>query len=118
MANVAKYLTHFGQYFPVTFDRFTDVTSPTLISTVECFAYFGEAKRNPGGLSGHQFNRSEGWFVILPTRCHSVNVGDRIDNIVDNNGVSVKVQGRIEELVVYRHHRKGIQFVQARLNDN
>ena len=118
MANVAKYLTHKGQYFPATLDRFTDVTSPTSSSTVECFAYFGEASRHAGGFGGHQFNKSEGWFVILPTRCHSVQVGDRLDNIVDNNGVLVKSEGRIEQLVVYRHHRKGIQFVQARLNDN
>lgn len=118
MANVAKYLTHLGQYFESDPNQFTDVASATSVSTISCFAYFGEAERMSGGFQGRQFQQSVGWFVILPVAYHSVTVGDRLDNIVDNKQISVRGEGRIEEIVVYRHHRKGIQFVQVRLNDN
>jgi hypothetical protein len=116
VANVAKYLTHLAQYAVAELDGFADV-SVSDVSTVNCFAYFGEASRRAGGATGREFEQDVGWFVILPNSLHSINVGDRLDYIVDSQGVSVRDEGRIEERVVYRHHRKGVQFVQVRLND-
>lgn len=119
MANVQKYLTHLCQYFPTVLDAYTDITTPNTVTTVTCFAYFGEAERFVDQFpSASLFQQRIGWFVILPNAYHTVNLGDRIDNIVDNQDILVKQEGRVEEKVVYRHHRKGIQFVQVRLNDH
>jgi hypothetical protein len=119
VVNVAKYLSHWGQYASPDVPGFTDTTSLTSVTTVACFAYYGEAERSVGGFTGRQFQQSVGWFVILPNSYHTVQVGDRLDQIVDKKGTVVREGiGRVEERVVYRHHRRGVQFVQVRLNDN
>lgn len=121
MVRVEKYLTHLSQHRASLPDVFTDptsVTSVTTISTVNCFAYFGEAKSEIGGLTNREFSVDVGWFVILPVTMHTVDIGDHFDEIRDNNQILVKDRGRVEEIVVYRHPRKGVQFVQVRLNDN
>jgi len=118
VANTAKYLTHLCQYVPTVLDHFTDPTSPTSLTTIGCFAYFGEATRQQGGQLPTQFEQRVGWFVILPNAMFGIKVGQHINSIVDNQGLPVRKDGRVEEVVVYRHHRKGVQFVQVRLNEN
>jgi len=118
MANVSKYTTHRGQLSRSVLDTFTDVTS-TAVETIACFAYFGEASRGVDTKEySRQFEQTVGWFVILPNKYFDVKTNDRILNIYDNKGALVKAEGRVKEVVVYRHPRKGVQFVQVLLSDN
>jgi hypothetical protein len=103
---------------PSNRNQFGDATSLTTVTTVACFAYYGEASRHTGGHEGRQFEQQVGWFVILPTAATTLQPDDKLNHIYDNRGALVKEEGRVEEIVVYRHHRKGVQFVQVRLADN
>lgn len=118
MVRVAKYLKHWCQLTLPQLNQFTDVTSTTSVTTTACFAYFGEATKSVGGFAGRQFEQDVGWWVILPTTCHSIQTGDELKQIRDKDGLLVWEYGRVAETVVYRHPRKGVQFVQVRLNDN
>lgn len=124
MVKIDKYLTHTGQYFAQDLDPFTDISTPASTTKVKCFAYYGEVGRLEGGAFGGmqagplELTQNVGWFVLLPPSMHTIKVGDRIDNIVDNHQVLVKPQGRVEQVMVYRHRKRGIEFVQVKLDDN
>lgn len=110
MVDVQKRLTQVCQieHRPVK-DAWGD-TAVSSISTVSCFAYYGAYQRREGVAQIVM----EGWTVLLPasvTTCATI--GDRIQSIIDVTGSTIPAGGKINDIFVYSHRRRGIEVVQA-----
>jgi len=115
MANITRKLTMTGQYRQTQRTGWGDEKGTAEPTPIPCLAYYGTAERDN---QGRQFQQRTGWFVLLDPTMHTVKIGEHLDNIVDSQGVTLREKGVIEERLVYSHPRKGVQFVQVRLNDN
>lgn len=91
------------------------------IQNVKCFAYFGDLLLAVGGVPVDLRTIESApsrWQVILPlTFANTLQVGDKIDSIVDKAGISIREAGYVEEANLYRHPWNGTGLVLAKLGD-
>jgi len=102
--DVTKYLNHTVQYWRVTKTRH-GVTSASSVTTLSCFAYFGErelTKESPRRTS------TQGWNIVFGTDARTLlTKGDHIRNLVDQDGVTVITSATVVSVAPYRHWGEG-----------
>lgn len=82
-----------------------------------CYAYFGslnwmldQAKTDANTVE----SAPSRWIILLPaTLINTLNVGDRVEDIVDENDVTIREHGTVSEVNTYRHRIYGAQCVIA-----
>lgn len=107
--DVAKRLTHVGQFSKQIKDKW-GATSASTVVTVACYAYFGAYEQQ----EGNQTLELEAWQVLLPVSLTSIaTIGDCIKSVKDCDGMQLFASMQINDVRIYSHRKRGTEVVVA-----